>query len=617
MFGILLLGSLITVGLGLKYLPFNKIISIPSAPVIESAGQQQTSGQTSTSFLYNFEVSPGKNIPGGIYKGLAHSGIYASKAFGKNSYGAAIEKTVEEIGKENFNSAGWSAWIYVFPTNREVKASLVFAVSNELGLNVCWKAVNLSGPWIPKGNWFKISTSSGLSDIVIKNNYKVHVYLWNDSNTNILADDIFVTFNASSQRNGDSTLVDMTRNIQFKSRFNFPPFRTVFLEKNEIFNQETSFLINDKAEQTGKINPDEKIMGGNFLNSTTGLDDILVVKKRGTPEIFTFCKEDERFKKIRVDITPDIMPYFTVRFVVKGKFIKNGYEQILACSEKGFILGQFDQINNICSPGSGLKTGFKTIWKSEILEIGNNTIPQDQIFYTGDFNGDQQTELLIIPGNGTWKLMSFVAGSGGKWRTIAEGSKTIATEWDSTEFEFNISVGQFLQGLKQDVLLTVAKNKQTGQKIYYLTRFNDTGLRFEPVFPDSQQNYGKTIGLDTLRLSDNFLTGHFDGKGAIGIFRYNRDWRFDLKQIRFNDTTFQIIQNIDFTGFLNDHNPKYYGVLSLIPGKFIDPGKTSLLVTGRNCKDIKFNGMDCKEYSDKSILPDFISIYSLEQQLKK
>jgi len=616
-FTILLSGTIIVFGLGLKYIPFNKIISIRSSSETGFTNQQQNSRQAPHSIFFDFEVTPGKNTPDGLYKGLGHSGIYSSKAFGKDSYSTPIKRTIGEIGIENLKTVGWSAWIYVFPTSKEIKATLVLVVSNPLGVNVLWKGIGLSGPGIPQGKWFKISNEIDLSGVSFKPDYNVQIYLWNTSSTDILVDDYYIVFGGSAECRGDSTLVDMTKKIPFAARFNFPPFKTVFLEKEEIHNQNSSFLINGQTIKEGEMTPGNKIIGGRFLNTTTGLDDILEVKKSGKPEIFTFCPEERQFKKVEVDLSTEAVPYFSSGFVVKGKFAHDRNEQVLIVSEKGFILGQFDQIKNTCSPGISLKTSFKILWKSTTLDINRNGFAKERIFYPGDFNGDQQTELLVVPGNGTWKLLRFVTGSDGNWKTIAEGSKDTVAEWNGYEFEFKISTGRFIPGLNQDVLLTVTKNKGNGQKTFSLCRFNSARSRFEPLFSPLHNHYGKTIGLDTLQIADDFLIGNFDGKGKTDIFRYNRDWRFDLKQIRFNDTTFQVLNNIDFNGFLKDHNPKYYEVLALVPGKFTNPAVTSLLVIGRNCKDIKFDGKDCQEYQNKSILPDFMSIYSLKQALKK
>jgi len=615
--GFILLGSVIVLGLGLKYIPFNKIISIRSSSETVTVCPEQTLGQAPNSFLVDFELTPGMKIPDRLYKGIAHSGIYSCKVFGNDSYSIPFIRNAGDIGMENLQTVGWSTWVYIFPTEKEINSSFFFAVYNEPGVNVIWKGISLSGPGIPRGKWFKISSVADLSGVSFKPDHQLKIYFWNRSKTNILVDDFHIVFGRDSERFGDSTRVDLTTKTPFAPKFNFPPFRTAFLEKEDIHNQNTAFLINDHGVKEGKINPDQIIIGGNFLNNALGLDAILVMKKNGTPEIFSFCPEEGRFMKVQIELPREAIPYFSARFVDKGTFLQNGYEQIFIESEKGFMLGQFEPVKEVCSQGNNLKTIFKVLWKSGSWETNHGQNTGKQIFYSGDFNGDQQTEILLVPGNGTWKLLRFIAKPDGNWKTIAEGNSDETANWNNNEAEFKISVGRFIAGLNHDVLLTVMKNKKPGEQKFSLIRFNSVHLKFDPIFPARQTHYGKTIGLDTLQIADILFVGNFNGNREKEIFRYNRDWRFDLKQIRFNDTTFQILQNIDFAGFSKDHNPKYYEVLSLIPGKFINSAVTSLLVIGRNCKNEKSDGKECLEYQNKSVLPDVISIYSMKHPVNK
>ena len=173
------------------------------------------------------------------------------------------------------------------------------------------------------------------------------------------------------------------------------------------------------------------------------------------------------------------------------------------------------------------------------------------------------------------------------------------------------TLGRFLPNCSQDLVLTVTTDK-SGKK------FNSSLLRFDLaksafVLPDQNTFDGKLkiIGLDTLKPSDIFLFGDFRGNKEPQVLRYNRDWRFDLKQLRFNDTTFSILGNIDFQGYEKDHNPKYYGILKICEGRFIDPAHTSLLLIGRNCKNWDKLTDRCTDYEQLPELPDFISVYSL------
>ena len=99
------------------------------------------------------------------------------------------------------------------------------------------------------------------------------------------------------------------------------------------------------------------------------------------------------------------------------------------------------------------------------------------------------------------------------------------------------------------------------------------------------------------------------------MFRYNRDWRYDLKEIRFNDTTFQVLANMDFTGYEKDHNPKYYEMLRLVPAMLVNPGLTSFLVIGKNGKNDP-KKKENKEFIDLPALPCSIQVYSIQKTEK-
>ena len=125
---------------------------------------------------------------------------------------------------------------------------------------------------------------------------------------------------------------------------------------------------------------------------------------------------------------------------------------------------------------------------------------------------------------------------------------------------------------------------------------------FKPVFPASRKHVGITVGADTLLPEDLF----FSMPGPAGmksVYRYSREWRFDLKEIRFNDSTFAVLRSVDFRGYEKDRNPKYYESLRLVPGRFLSPREITLFVIGH---------VDpARGY--QSVLPDFTDIYTIPE----
>lgn len=583
--GIIAIG-IVVVALGLKYFPLNKVMSIPSSSETEFANPQKIHSQAPHSLYFDFEVIPDKNMPKDFYKGIAHSGQYSAKAFGQNSYGAAIERTVKEIGVENLKAISLSTWVYVFPTSKQVTATLVFAASNDLGVNICWKGVTLTGPGIPTGKWFKISGNIDLSDIVFKPDYKLKIYFWNNSPTDILVDDYYIIFGGPVERRGDSTLVDMTKGSTCSGRLNYPPFPTFFLEREKSLG---------KARE---LSASDTFLAGDFLVEAGGQDELLVIKHGARPYLMTICPDAPGMKKISCQFPADALSFFSNGKIRKGKFIGGQGEQILITSEKGLLLGRFSNVKAPCSITSPAEITFNTIWKTGNTQMSGIPMGKTDLVFPGDFNKDGISELLILTDRGYWKMMQFDQGIKEDWKIIAEGDRSPVQEWNPSVFDITMTIDWFLPEINQDIILTVVKNKGTGLYDYSLRWFNQASGKFESRFPEKQGFFGKTIGLDTLKPTDRFFIENSGPARNRVVFRYNRDWRFDLKHMRFNDSTFQILGNIDFHGFDKDYNPKYYEFLQIIPGKFSTPSGTALLVIGSNRKELK-------------ILPDFMELYSL------
>jgi hypothetical protein len=256
---------------------------------------------------------------------------------------------------------------------------------------------------------------------------------------------------------------------------------------------------------------------------------------------------------------------------------------------------------------------FKVIGKSDKAFEGTGLIPKETRILAGDLDGDRYTELLALNGDGSWKVLKFLTGKGEKngWVLIASGTGQHYPFGNPGNGPTQTTIGRFLPNFPHDIVLTVTGDK-TGRKfISSLLRFDMAHSTFVPVDQNRVDGNLKIIGLDTLKPSDQFLFGDFRGNTEPEILRYNRDWRFDLKELRFNDTTFSFLGNIDFQGYVKDHNPKYYGVLKICAGRFVDPARTSLLLIGRNCKHWDKVTDSCREYEQLPELPDFIGIYSL------
>jgi hypothetical protein len=598
---------IVAVVVTLRYFPLNKILRIGSTPETEYINQEQIHSQGPNALFFDFEVDKPSGNSNNLYKGIAHSGKFSSKAFGKNTYSIAVDRKAGEIGMDNLDAVGMSSWVYIFPTSNEITGAFVFTINNDLGVNICWKGIPVSGKNVPLGKWFKISGLFDLTDLKLKENFKIQIYFWNNSSTDILVDDFYIVFGGQKQRRGDSSYVDMTKGTAFQPRFNFPPFPFKWLEKQEINNQNSTFLIKSVDLNEGEISPLDKVCKGNFT-STDGKEDILVVKSAGTVELYHFCADKSNFIKIKTTIPSELAAAFKTGRIMAGKFTRPAIDQVLIITKEDLILGAFDPVKDFCSSGNDSQTTFKVTWKMALQKI--TPMRLSEFLLSCDFNGDQISELVNIANNGSWTMFQLNPSQITPLTVMASGKENTVKEWQSKKPAINVSTGKFLNNLGQDLILTIFNSEKSKSYNYSLRRYDAGSRQFVTVFSEKQNFIGKTIGLDTLCPDDEFFTGLFDNSGRNKILRYNREWRFDLKEIKFNDTTFQVMANMDFTGYEKDFNPKYFDVLRIIPGMFLNPKTLSLLVIGRNCKKREPITGECSAFQNLPFLPNTLQFYS-------
>jgi hypothetical protein len=595
--GIIAVVLLILIVIGIRYIPFVIMFRAPSPAGIGFTDQQMNLNQAPNSYSCNFEIDPKTGSEKGLYKGIAHSGQYSAKAFGNNTYTIPVQRTAGQLGLENLKSVGVSAWIYIFPGTNDMDGVFVFSVTNTLGVTVCWKGKYLNGKDNPRGKWFKISGLFDLSEVKFQPDYKIQVYFWNRSHNDVLADDYYVVYSGSKERRGDSTYANMTTGRPFQSKFNYPPFPITFLQRGEIGNNGADGLVSEEKVTEGVILPEDKVLTGCFTGSGN-LDDILVITPAGKAELFTFCTVKNEFRKVEVSIPAEAGDAFRSEQALSGSFTNPASAQLLLIGKTSILLGGFEKTGNSCSSKSGLKSSFHIIGKADIKSLTGSANVKGTLFKAGDFDGNKICELYTLSKEGAWKLFRWTGERNGSWSLQAGGDGDVK-EWIHPEDEIGVTPGRFLANFSQDLLMTVFRDLKTRKFQYTLLKYDPASRHFLYCFPESQGHLGKITGLDTLKPGDQFFTPGAGIPGETGVYRYNRDWRFDLKKIIFNESTYEITESVDFTGYDMDHNPKYYEILRIFTGCFVKPNAPSFLVIARN-----------KGNKSLPYLPNSIQIYS-------
>jgi len=599
---------LVTFGV-IRYVPWHKLMKIPTSNEAAFARQDPMRTIAPNTLSFDFEVDSTQDVPNGIYKGIAHSGNFSAKAFGKNSFSISVVRDAGEIGLDNLKGVAMSAWVYVLPTDNEVNGSLVFAVNNSVGVNICWKGVNFNGPLVPVGEWTKVSGYFDLSDVHLRKDDKIQLYFWNNSNTDILVDDFYYVFGAPRSRPGDSARVDMTREEGYRPAINMPPFPFSWLKKQETGSRGV-LLISHDHENAGEITLTDQVMAGNFITAGGSLQSMLVINGEGIPSLYHFYPASKTFESIPLDCPTDLYPLLRGFTCLTGSFLSRPGDQLFVAGPAGMALIGFEGSTGGCN-GNKAEAKVRVLWSSEEPELAGIGLTEETQVTSGDLNGNGTDELLLFDNKGSWKILQFTpSGSFGSWTTLADGNEYKLREWNRSLVEFSATAAPYLPGEKRDLVLTRFRDLKSGKEAYTLLRFLPGDNKFVKVFHDIHGSVGLTIGIDTLKLSDQLFPGTFHHGKPVSFLRYNRDWRYDLKEICFNDSTFRTLTSVDFTGYQEDRNPKYYEILNLHTGKWLDPDITSILVVGRNCKDPGYHGGSCSEYEDLPDLPNMIQLYS-------
>ncbi|MCX6244911.1 MAG: hypothetical protein NTU98_09420 [Bacteroidetes bacterium] len=583
---------------GYLWLPVGRLLHRSPLNEKEFVNQQQED-QSPNSVSFNFEPAPNTETPAGLYKGIAHSGSFSAKVFGINSYSPAIERKVSETGPGELKAIGVSAWVYIFPTKADITSDLILGISNKLGVNVIWKKVIVEGTRLPMGKWFKVSGFFDLADKEINADYRLQLFYWNNSKADILVDDFYMVFGTSPERKGDTTYVDMTLQKPFTAKLNTPPFPFIMAEKQEIGNHSSAFLVDDGKQKQGLISPDDRLFTRNFTGDNSGLDQLLVLNPGKKPELFVYSREKKAFSMISVNVDPSIQPFMDSPVILAGRFSSRSASELIFIKEKEILLAGFSK--NVAGKEILMRPIRKTAMPFPVADLKKFQ------FLAPDINGDDISELFAAEADGTWHLFKF---SEAGWEQVSSAEAHTVTEWMDEGGRISFFAGEFRPLPSwEETILAIMETQDHASVKYSLHVLDPVTGQFKRLFRYKQKLHDTLPGPDVLNPGDQILTGNF---GMPGLFlKYNRDWRFDLKLLSFENSGYCIHGNVDFKGYEKDHNPKYFEILRIIPGCFIEPGKTSLLVIGRNCKKSDPGTGKCIEFDDRPELPNTIQVYAL------
>jgi hypothetical protein len=248
-----------------------------AAPTVQSSG---------TNYFFDFETTVGLTGTDGIKKTTAHSGIMACDLTGGREYGPLVIKKAGEISNIPIKKISTSVWIY--PLTDKPNLVLTASVTNEKNENLFWNGKSTETSPCPKNKWTKLNMTCDLPVDKITLESKIQVNGWNKGKTDLIVDDMEIVYGESADRRGDASTIDANTIYEKKyvSQINKPPFKTIYFQKQEINNGNSTFITPDKNNPSSDFSPNDEFLVGDFIKDKNNLEEIVCIKK-GSEEMFS------------------------------------------------------------------------------------------------------------------------------------------------------------------------------------------------------------------------------------------------------------------------------------------------------------------------------------------
>jgi len=342
--------------------------------------------------------------------------------------------------------------------------------------------------------------------------------------------------------------------------------------KNKIIADDLEIVYGEQPERKGVANPtDPNVYADNKF---------IPIKNKPPFRVLYFQNQH---------INTDVFKNFTAsdQFYA-GDFIKdkNNLDELLYISDKRIQLFRYN------------------IEKKTFDLITNGTETTDSVknkllnskFFIADFDNNGSCDILSV--NKETAEATLFSFYGNSIKAINKTQK-LEKKWLNKLDKMQVTIGFFE---KEKPALTMVD----GEKLFSLT-YSSTGFEEKEVTLS-------VSGTEIMSKTDKLYFGSFISGIENQFLKWNTDWRFDLKFVSFFKNDFTIHYAVDFKGYQNDYNPKYYELTKIISGKFLEKNKNVLFVVSCNCKDTDFDGVNCNTIENLKELPNAINIYAADEK---
>jgi len=516
----------------------------------------------------------------------AASGKHSYKLTPQTEYGYGVNKMMKDIPDyQNLNQIDveLKCWL-----PNKVDAVFVLSIEDATGKSMLWDSKPIT---VDKtGDWGTLHFTYTIKPEAIKPDYIIKLYPWNKTKQEFFIDDISVDYKGMQKINSSTILSTSATNF--------------------FFNFETTDGLTgiDNIKQTtahsGKMACDlssGKEYGPLVIKSASAVSSMPLKKISASVWVFPLTDNPLIVLTASISNAKGESVFWDGKSTNK-QFAKNKWTKLNA----NFVL-PFEKI-------SGDDKIQVNVWNKSRTDL----IIDDMEVVYGE-SADRKGEASTIDANTIYEKQFVPQKNKPPFKTIYFTKQEISN-YTITNFSPNDEyiVGDFIKDKNNlDEIICIQNGKAT------MLKYSSEQSQFIPIHEkelsaDSLLKNKKTIGdfkENTLfKPTDITFSGDYFGDNNTEILKLNTDWRFDLKLIEQEKEDYTILGTVDFKGYPNDYNPKYYEFTKIIAGNFISSKQTSLLVISCNCADATFNGVHCNQFENNPALPNNVSVYSIENK---
>ena len=419
-----------------------------------------------TNLFFDFETTTGLSGTETIKQTTAHSGKFACDLTGGKEYGPSVSRKIKDISDVPIKKISLSVWVY--PLTDNSNTVLTASVANQKNETVFWDGKSSENKNFPKNKWSKINAAFFIPPEKISLDDILNVNIWNKGKTDVIVDDLEIVYGDSPERKGNSSTIDVNSIYEkhFVPQRNKPPFKTIYFQKQEISNSNSTSIVPEKNTVTGDFSPNDNFLVGNFTDDKSNLDDVICLKNGpdgiSSEGLFSYSPTKKQFEKIWENTSSTDSIWNNGNNIYSQDFNKDGRSDLLFVNKKNqsWTLCDFDGKKwVILSKGKDPKKEWGALTKNGIPSVSNakDILKPSDILYSGNYF-DNKTELLKL--NTDWRFDLKIIGQDKEGYTIIGNVdfKGYPKDFNPKYYEFvKIVSGKFINA-NQSSLIVIMRN---------------------------------------------------------------------------------------------------------------------------------------------------------------